>query len=219
MSDGVLYKSNGTTWTKSVNKRMNGTATTDGIVKHSNGSTWYNNYPMEQLYESYFNVTWTHGYNGSGVKLDETTWGNHPRSGDATSNFYGLWGFDRVAMQNFVSTGIVQNIQIEVMFDDPSHTSNPVVNFFPHTYTALPASYSGTYGNTTYTQQETFVQTGADFTRWVTLPVGAWLSGNFAGVVCHAPSATAGNSCRFAGTTTSNGLNGFNTRVLIQVLK
>lgn len=219
MSDGVLYKASATAWTKSVAKKFSATGVEDGLVKHADATAWYKNYPMEQLYDQYFDVQWTHGYNGSGVKLDDATWGDHPRSGDATSNFYGLWGFDNAAIKAFVGTGVIQALQIEVMFDDPTHTSNPIVNFFPHTYQSMPASYSGNYGNTTYTTQSTFVQTGADFSRWIVMPVAAYLAGSLGGIVCHAPTATAGNSCRFAGKTTSNGLNGFNTRLWVQVLK
>src|SRR3954462_12657519 len=101
MSDGVLYKASATAWTKSTCKKFSATGVEDGIVKHASATAWYKNYPMEQVYEQYFNVTWTHGYNGSGVKLDDATWGDHPRSGDATSNFYGLWGFDTTAIKSF----------------------------------------------------------------------------------------------------------------------
>src|SRR3982751_4855669 len=119
MSDGVLYKSNGTTWTKSQAKRFDGVNMHDGVVKHSNGTTWYDNYPMEQVYTQKFNMTWCNGYNGSGVKLDPATWGDQPRSGGSV-NFQGLWGFDRTAMKNFVSTGVVQSIKFTCRFTDPS---------------------------------------------------------------------------------------------------
>lgn len=218
MSDGVLYKANASTWTKSVAKKMNATAVTDGVVKHADATTWYDNYPMEQLYDQYFNATWTKGYKADGTKLDLATWGDHPRSGD-TADFVGMFGFDRTAMQNFVEAGIVQAIQIEIMFDDPSHAGNPIVNFFPHVYTSEPATWSGANANTNYTTQSTFNQTGYDFTRWIVMPVGAWLGGTMGGICVRAPSATGGNSARFAGRTTSHDLNGFNTRLWIQVLK
>ena len=103
MSDGVLYKANASTWSQS--KKMSATAVTDGKVRHANATTWFNNYPMEQVFTETFNVTWTHAYNGAGTKLDETTWGNHPRSGDSV-DFKGAWGFDRTAMRNFVADGL-----------------------------------------------------------------------------------------------------------------
>lgn len=223
MSDGVLYKSNGSTWTKSVSKKFDGINVHDGVVKHSNGTTWYDNYPMEQIYEQYFNVTWTHGYKwGTGQLLDEATWGDHPRCGDATADFMGMWGFDNAALKSFVSTGVIQLMQIQVMFDDPSHSSNPYVYFGAHTYrqTTKPTTFSQSYVSTAAANivYHTFTQTGADFSTWITLPNSAWLNGTMGGVYVHA-SATAGNSARFAGKTTSNGLNGYNTRLYVQVLK
>jgi hypothetical protein len=224
MVKGVVYKCNGSTWSKSVVKdTSNGTGTTydEGFIQHYSATekTWHENYPMEQLYEAYFNAQWTQGYKyATGQILDTATWGDHPRCGDATANFCGLWGFDRAAMQAFVADGVVQDIQIEVMFDDPSHAGNPYVYFFPHVYTSKPSSWSGYNANSTYKTYSQFNQTGADYTRWIKLPVGAWLGGSMGGVVVHA-DATAANSARFAGKTTSHSLNGFNTRLWIQVLK
>jgi hypothetical protein len=229
VTKGVVYKNNGTTWTKcTVKDTGNGTSTTwdDGKIQHwyAGGNKWEDNYPMEQLYEQYFNVTWTHGYKwGTGQILDEATWGNHPRCGDATADFCGMWGFDNTALKNFVtSTGKIQKLQIEVMFDDPTHASNPYVYFGAHTYaqSTAPTSFSQSKVNTTSTNivYHTFVQTGADFSTWITLPITAYLSGTMGGVYVHA-SATAGNSARFAGKTTSNGLNAYTSRLYVQVLK
>lgn len=224
MGKGVVYKSNGTTWTKStVKDTSNTTGTTfdDGLVKHYNAgaATWDQNYPMEQVYEAYFNVQWTQGYKyGSGQILDSATWGDHPRCGDATADFVGLWGFDRQAMKDFVGTGVLQDIQIIVMFDDPGHNGNPVCDFYPHVYTAKPGSWSGMNANSNYKTTSTFTQTQADYTRWIKLPLGAWLSGSCGGVVVHA-AATAANSARFAGKTTSHGLNSYNTQMYLKVLK
>lgn len=226
MSDGVLYKSDGNAWTKSVCKdTTNGDSPTvpfdDGLVKHCNGSAWFTNYPMEQLYEQYFNALWTHGYKyGTGQILDEATWGNHPRCGDATADFCGMWGFDNAAIKTFVGSGIVKQIQIEVMFDDPTHSGTPSVYFSPHTYkqSTAPGSFSKTYVDEAYKTTSVFGQTGADYTRWIVMPVGSYKAGAMGGIFVHA-TATAGNSARYAGKTTSNGLNGFNTRLWIQVLK
>jgi hypothetical protein len=218
LSDGVVYKFNASTWSKSQSKKMNATTITDGKIRHANATTWYDNYPMEQLYEQYFNVVWTQGYTGSGEKLDTATWGDHPRSGDSV-DFIGLFGFDRAAMQSFVSTGTIQEIKIEVMFDDPSHSGNPQVTFGAHIYTSKPTTANWDYINNAYTVTSTFTQTGSDFTRWIILPDAAWIGGDMGGVAIWSPSATAANSARFAGKTTSHDLNTFNTRLYIQVLK
>jgi hypothetical protein len=220
LGKGYLYKSTATTWSKSTCKYSNkaGTTMLDGTVQHSDGASWHSNYPMEQLYEQYFNVVWTQAYNGSGVKLDAGTWGDHPRCGD-TANFRGLWGFDNAAMKSFVSGGIVQGIQIEVMFDDPSHTGNPDTIFGVHIYKSKPTSATMDNINTLYTTASKFTQTGSDFRRWITLPTNAWIGGDMGGVAVWAAAATAVNSARFAGDTTSHNLDAFNTRLWIQVMK
>lgn len=218
MSDGVLYKSNGTTWTKSVCKRSEaGTSIVDGVLKHSNGVTWYDNYPMEQVYTQSFSVVWTQAYNGSGVKLDTGTWGDHPRSGDS-ANFQGLFGFDRTAMVDFVEGGVIQSIKITVMFDDPSHAGNPTVNFCPHTYTSKPTTWSSANLNKTYKTTSQFNQTGSNYTRTITLPDGAWLGGNMGGIAIYGTTAAA-DSARFAGKTTSHDMTWYNTQLELQVLK
>lgn len=220
MSDGVLYKANASAWSKSQAKKFSASAVEDGIVKHADATTWYKNYPMEQYYEQYFNVTWTHGYKwGTGQILDEVTWGNHPRAGDATADFCGMWGFDYNAIASFVGTGQVTGLQIEVMFDNPSHTGNPVVYFGGHNYRASsrPGSFSQSWCNQSNIVNRTMTNTGADYETWVVLPTNAYISG-FGGIYVHA-SATAMNSCRFAGTATSNSLNGYNSRLWVQVYK
>ena len=217
MSDGVLYKS-GATWTASVAKKLGGTVISDTVVQHSNGTTWYKNYPMTALYNQTFNVTWTAVFNWSGVKLDNATWGSHPRSGDSIG-FIGLWGFDRTAMQNFVAAGVVQWVKITVMFDDPSHAGNPSVFFHPHVYASNPASFSGANANMSYGTTSVFTQTGADFTRTITLPATVWLGGQMGGIVIKGSANTAANSARFAGNVTSNGMNAYTTTLEIQVLK
>jgi hypothetical protein len=217
VSDGVLYKFNASTWSKSQSKKFNSGAISDGKVRHANASTWFDNYPMEQIFTTTFDVVWTQAYNGSGVKLDSATWGDHPRCGDSI-NFQGLFGFDNSAMKSFVSNGVIQSIKFTCMYDDPSHAGTPVVSFAPHVYTSKPSSYNGNQANKNYNASSTFNQTGADYTRQISLPVGAWLNGSFGGVLIYA-GATAGNSVRFAGKTTSHGLNAYNSQIEISVLK
>jgi hypothetical protein len=217
MGKGVLYKSNASTWSKSQSKKFTASAISTGKVRHANASTWFDNYPMEEIFTQTFGVSWTQAYNGSGVKLDSATWGDHPRCGDSV-NFQGLFGFDNDAMRTFVASGVIQSIKFTCMFDDPSHAGTPVVSFAPHVYTSKPTSYNGNNANKNYATSSTFNQTGADYTRQITLPIGAWLNGSFGGVLVYA-GATAGNSTRFAGKTTSHSLNGYNSVIEISVLK
>jgi hypothetical protein len=217
MSDGVLYKYNATTESKSQAKKFNASAESDGVVQHANATTWFDNYPMEQLYDQTFDVVWTQGYNGSGVKLDPATWGDHPKSGD-TIDFKGAFGFDRAAMQAFVANGQVQWVKIQVKLIDPAHAGDPDVWFAPHTYTSKPASWSEANVNTTYQVKETYIQTGTDIVRTVEFPAEAWLNGQLGGFRVDG-AAEPSDSATFAGKTTSNGITSFNSRITIQVLK
>jgi hypothetical protein len=199
---------------------MSATTVLDGRVKHANATTWYDNYPMEQVFTDTFDVTWTQGFNGSAVKLDSATYGNHPRSGDSI-NFHGFFGFDRPAMQSFVGTGVVQSLKITVMFIDPSHSGNPIVNFGPHTYLNwTEAVNAGNFNklNKSIKTTSQFFQTGGNFTRTISLPVSAWSGGQMGGVGIWG-DATAANSARFAGDATSNGVTAYTTKLEIQVLK
>jgi hypothetical protein len=199
---------------------MSATTVLDGRVKHANATTWYDNYPMEQLFTQTFNVTWTQGFNGSAVRLDSATYGNHPRSGD-TVNFHGFFGFDRPAMQAFVAGGVVHSIKITVMFVDPAHSGNPTVNFGPHTYLNWSeAVNAGNFNklNKSIVTTSQFVQTGGNFTRTISLPVSAWSGGQMGGVGIWG-TATAANSARFAGDQTSNGVTAYTTQLELQVLK
>lgn len=218
MGKGELLKANATAWSKSQSQKMNATTASDGKVQHANATTWFDNYPMETVQEQYFNVVWTQAYNGSGVKLDAATWGDHPRAGDSIG-FRGLWGFDNAAMKSFVGTGTIQKLQVEVMFDDPSHAGNPSLRFGAHIYKSKPSSANWNDINNLYTTDSQFMQTGSNYTRWITLPNAAWIDGNMGGMAVWATANTAGNSARFAGKTTSHSMNSFNTRLLIQVLK
>ena len=217
MADGSLSKANATTWTYADARKFNATVASLPMIKHANATTWYNNFPREGNVAKTFNVVWTQGYNSAGVKLDANVWGDHPRCGD-TANFQGLFGFDTTAMKAFVSSYKVQAIKFTCMFDDPAHGGNPVVNFAPHIYTSKPTSYLGTKANKTYRAQSVFTQTGSDYTRTIELPVEAWLNGTMGGILIYAdPVAT--NSCRFAGKTTSQNLNAYNSTLEITILK
>jgi len=222
MTKGVIFKCNGSSWSKTTVKDtgINSTAWDNGLIKHwdtvNNG--WYDNYPMEQSQQQTFNVVWTQAYNASGKKLDSATWGDHPRAGDSI-DFIGLWGFDNSAIKAFVANGKIENIQFEIMFDDPSHAGNPSLIFGAHIYKSKPTSANWNDINNLYTASSQFFQTGSDYTRKINLPNEAWIDGELGGLAVWAKSATAGNSARFAGKTTSHGLNSFNSTLLIQVLK
>jgi hypothetical protein len=213
-----LLMATATTWNKSQSAKTNATERNDGRIQAATATGWVDVYPMETLHEQYFNATWTHGTNGSGTMLDSATWGDHPRSGDS-ANFHGFFGFNRTALRNFVADGIVQDIQIQVRAIAVSHAGHPDARFGAHNITSKPSSVNISGLNKSTYQQEKFNQTGSNITRWIKIPVSLWNNGNFAGVSVWAPSATAANSQRYAGLTTSHGVTGYNTRLFIQVLK
>jgi curved DNA-binding protein CbpA len=217
MADGVIYKYNATTFSESQAKKFNASAISDGRVRHANATTWFDNYPMEREFTETFPVSWTHGYNGAGAKLDEATWGNHPRSGDSV-DFKGVWGFDRTAMRNFVADGRITLIQLKIKFIDPSHAGNPSVWFAPHTVTSKPTQWNEANVNTSYQVKSIFYQTGSDIVRTITFSDAAWMGGNLAGFRADGTTA-AGDSARFAGTTTSHGVNAYTSQITIRVIK
>jgi hypothetical protein len=218
MGKGVLWKANTANWSETICKKFTTTTMSDGRIRHAGTSTWYDNYPMDSLEEQYFNVVWTQGYNASGVKLDAATWGDHPRAGDSIG-FIGLWGFDNAAILAFLGDGTIEEISIEVMFDDPSHAGNPSLIFAPHIYHSKPASASWDNINQTYKAYSTFNQTGSDYTRWISLPTPNLIYADIGGIAVWAASNTPANSARFAGKTTSNGMNAFNSRLRMRVTK
>jgi len=215
---GVLWKANTSVWNKTIAKKFNTTTMSDGKVRHADTTTWYDNYPMEEVSHQDFDVVWTQAYNASGVKLDAATWGDHPRSGDSIG-FIGLFGFDNTAMKNYVAGGVVQAVKVLVKLIDPSHAGNPDVRFGAHIYTSKPASASWASINQSYIKQEKFYQTGGDIERWVELPSTAWILGDMGGIAIWSPANTAANSARFAGKTTSNGVNSYVSKLHLQVLK
>ena len=156
MSDGVLYKANATTWTKSQNKKSNATTISDGQVKHANATTWFKNYPMEQAYTQTFNATWSNGWRGDGVKLDLGVW-NHNILVGSTTNYMGMFGFDKTAIQNFLKPntdfGGVTSAKLYIYCYETTTNGAPDVLIGKHSYTAEPSgTWSGAntdYGNGT----------------------------------------------------------------------
>lgn len=147
MGKGVIYKCNGSTWSKStVQDTGNTTSTTwdAGLIKHCNGSTWYDNYPMEQSYTQTFNATWSQGWKGDGTRLDEGVWNENILTG-STTGFRGMLGFNQSAIQAFLGTGDYGNVtSARLLINCYETTLNgaPDVQIGKHSYKSLP---SGTW--------------------------------------------------------------------------
>lgn len=215
MTKGVLYKFNATTWSKSQSKKMSATAITDGKVRHANATTWYDNYPMEQEYTQLFNVTWTQGYNGSGVKLDPATWGDDLFTGD-TVDFHSMLGFDKTAIQNFVANGSILSVKMVINLKDTSTNGSPDVYFCPHVYSSAPSSLDLNNWNKSYLSSFQFPnkQVGG---YWITLTKDHIKNPNtgvfFNGIAMYAHTATAEDSGRW------NGKSSYTSKLEIKVLK
>ena len=223
MGDGVIWKCiDGKSWAKTtVQDTGNSSDVFDaGKIMHcEKGNKWYWNFPMERSYEQYFNATWTQGYMGSGTKLSTSTYGDHPRAGD-TEGFIGMWGFDNTAMKKFVADGVIQSLQIQVVYDDPSGTAVPDIKFAADDRKTEPnvANFLNIWES--FSTERTFTNTADNYySTWVILPVANWLNGDMGGVACWGKTNTASDYARFAGKTTSGGLTGYNTRLFIKVLK
>ena len=214
MSDGVLYKANATTWSKSTAKKFSASAVEDGIVKHANASTWFKNYPMEQQYDAYFSPTWSKAYQSAGIPLDSGVWGDQLWSGGSQMQGKTLIGYDRTAINNFVANGQILALQILINLVEYTHNGNGTADFAPHVYTYQPSSYDGNQVNKNYSTAKTFTK-GAWGGYWISLPLTAYTAMNqqFAGVCIYAPDTSDVNSLQFSGK------NEFNSQLYISVLK
>jgi len=215
MSDGVLYKANATTWTKSQSKKFNASAVSDGVVKHANASTWYKNYPMEQLYTQKFNATWSQGWMGDGTRLDDTAWFNRIITG-STTGYRGMYGFNQSAIASFIGSGVVQSARLHLKCYETTLNGSPDVQFGKHSYTSEPSG--------TWTGQNT------DWTNYSTLHVpnqaigGYWVNLNASQIRMSNGVAIGGIALRGA-TNTSEDMGKFSsysdfvTELEITVLK
>lgn len=152
MSDGVLYKANATTWTKSQSKKMNATTVSDGVIKHANATTWFRNYPMEVEQTATFHATWSNGWRGDGVKLDKGVWQGNILVG-STTNYMGMYGFNKNDIQAFLKPntdfGGVTDAKLYIYCYETTTNGSPDVAIGKHSYTSEP---SGTWNgaNTDY---------------------------------------------------------------------
>jgi hypothetical protein len=141
MSDGKLYKFNASTYSKSVAKKFNASAISDGKVRHANATTWYDNYPMEQLYTDTFDAIWSQGWIWNGTRLDDTAWYNRIITGSSTG-YRGMYGFNKSAMESFIAGGTVTKLRFHVNCYETTTNGSPDVHIGKHTYTSEP---SGTW--------------------------------------------------------------------------
>lgn len=215
MSDGVLYKFNATTWSKSQAKKFNATSISDGVVKHANASAWFKNYPMEQLYTDTFTATWSQGWRGDGVRLDDGVWQGNILVG-STTNYRGMFGFDQSKIAAFIGSGVVQSAKLLVNCYETTTNGSPDVIIGKHAYNSKPAG-TWTEQNTDWTNLSNLhVPNQALGGYWVTLSpsqIRLWNGVAVGGFVLKGQAATDENHGKF------NGVSSFTTKLEITVLK
>lgn len=214
MADGVLYKSNGTTWSKSQAKKSNGSVLTANQIRHSNGTTWFDNFPMEQNYTQTFNATWSQGWRGDGVRLDDGVWQGNVLVG-STTGFRGMYGFSPTAIQSFLGTGKVVSARLQVYCYETTTNGAPDVQIGKHSYASKPAgTWTGQYADWT-NYASLHIPNDAVGAYWVTLnPTQILINGKaIGGVALRAASNTDENHGKF------RGVNSYTTKLEITVLK
>jgi hypothetical protein len=214
MSDGKLFKFNATTYSKSVAKKFNATSVSDGKVRHANASTWYDNYPMEQLYTAKFPAIWSQGWMGDGTRLDDTAWYNRIITG-STTGYRGMYGFRQSDIASFIGSGVVQSARLHLHCFETTTNGSPDVQFGKHTYTSEP---SGTWTgqNTSWTDYSSLhVPNQAVGGYWVNLnPSQIRYNGvAIGGIALRGESNTSENMGKFSSYTD------FTTELEITVLK
>jgi hypothetical protein len=216
MSDGVLYKFNATTWSKSQSKKLNATTISDGKVRHANATTWYDNYPMEQSYTQTFSATWSQGWLGNGTRLDDGVWDGNIITG-STTNYRGMFGFNKTAIADFIEDGTVTAARLHINCYETTTNGAPDVEFGKHNYTAEPSgTWDGVAGTNWSNLSTLHVPNQATGGYWVTLnPAQIRLTDGTAigGIALRGASATDEDMGKFSG------ISSYNTQLEITVLK
>src|SRR3982750_308556 len=101
MAKGELLKANASAWSESQCQKMNATIASGGKVQHANASTWFDNYPMVGETTATFTATWSQGFRGDGVRLDDGVWQGNVLVA-STTDYKGMFGFDKNAIQAFL---------------------------------------------------------------------------------------------------------------------
>lgn len=221
MGKGVLYRATKTAWNKSQSKKFTMTGVSDGRVRHADKTTWYDNYPMETLQTKTFTATWSQGWRGDGVRLDDGVWKGNILTG-STTNYRGMFGFNKTDIQNFLATGKdfggVQSAKLLINCYETTTNGAPDVVIGKHSYTSEPSgSWNGTTNADWGDTSSLHVPNQGLGGYWVTLkPTQITLSDKrtaIGGIALRGASATNEDMGKF------NGVSSFATKLEITVLK
>lgn len=220
MGKGVIYKSNGTTWSKStVQDTGNDTSTLwdAGVIKHFNAadSKWYDNYPMEQTYVQTFNATWSQGWKGDGTRLDTGVWQGNILVA-STTNFRGMLGFSQSAIKTFIGTGTITKLRLLINCYETTLNGSPDVKIGKHSYLSVPTG-TWTGSNAEWTDYSSLhVNNGATGAYWVTLKTSQMFMANgtvIGGIALMGMSATDEDHGKFSGVSS------YTSKLEVTVLK
>lgn len=220
MAKGELLKANATTWSDSQSSKMNATTFSDGKVQHANASTWYENYPMEAPTTATFNATWSQGFRGDGVRLDDGVWQGNILTG-STTDYKGMLGFDKNAIQAFLGTGDFGDVvSARLLINCYETTTNgaPDIQIGKHSYASEPSGNWDGKTNADWGDLKNFhINNQALGGYWITLnPTQITLADKktaIGGITLRGQSATNENHGKF------NGVSSFASKLEITVLK
>jgi len=148
MGKGVLYKYTTSSQSKTICKKYTTSAENDGRIYHYDISNQYTNYPMEEYYTYTFDATWSQGWRGDGVRLDDGVWQGNILTG-STTNYRGMFGFNKTAIQNVLGPGDFGNVtsaKLWVNCYEGTTYGSPDIQIGKHSYTGEP---SGNWNGTT----------------------------------------------------------------------
>jgi hypothetical protein len=217
LGKGVLYKYNGVSQSKSQATKFNGSGQSSGKIRHSNGVDWFDNFPMEEYFTANFDVKWSQGWKGDGTPLHDTAWYGNIITG-STTNYRGMLGFDKNAIQSFISGGVVTEAKLLINCYETTLNGSPDVVIGKHQYSAEPPEGTTWNGetNTYWGDYSTLhVPNKATGGYWVTLKPSQILFNGVAigGVALRGASATSEDMGKFSGK------NQFTSKLQITVLK
>jgi hypothetical protein len=220
MAKGVLKKCNGSAWTNSIAKKCNGSAWTEGIVKHCDGSNWYENYPMVAEQTATFTATWSQGFRGDGVRLDDGAWQGNVLVG-STTDYKGMFGFDKNAIQAFLGSddfGNVVKARLLINCYETTTNGSPDVEIGKHSFTSEPSgNWDGKTNADWGDDTKLNIPNRATGGYWVTLrPTQITMADKktaIGGIALRGVTATNENHGKF------NGVSSFASKLEITVLK
>lgn len=220
MAKGELLKANASVWSKSQCQKMTASTYSDGKIHHANASTWFDNYPMEAPQTATFTATWSQGFRGDGVRLDDGVWKGNILTA-STTDYRGMLGFDKNAIQAFLGSGDFGNVlsaRLLINCYETSSNGAPDIQIGKHSFASKPSGNWDGKTNADWGDLKDFhINNKATGGYWISLnPTQITMSDKrtaIGGVALRGQSATNENMGKF------NGVSSFASKLEITVLK